>query len=440
MWQVILPWLAPMLALILLSAFFSGSEAALFSLGTRDRKALARGPIGGRVAVGLLEDAERLLSAVLFWNLLINMTYFAIASIVGAKLEASGPAAMAAFTIGSLVSIIFFSEMLPKSIAVLSPRRFSRYAGPPLAVAVRLLAPVLPAVRFFNTLARRLLWPSFQPERDLEVSDIERAIEMGTGDAALAERERAALRQLVQLATTRVDEWMLPRNFLRLQRAPVTREAIVGGVPAHGYVLIAEPESDDIIAAIAVRTLRPSQLDDLVAATEPVLYVPWSATVADTFDSLQANDRHVAAVVNEFGETVGVLTVEMILEGILRLQSGRPSEAGDEVQFEQLEEGRWQVGGLASARWVAEQIGAEPPEGRNVTVAGLMQQVNERFPREGDRCRWGKFELQVIASDWSVAEAADLEPGGSASEAVSSDGRQPLRIEIRALDDEELAS
>jgi CBS domain containing-hemolysin-like protein len=309
-----------------------------------------------------------------------------------------------------------------------------------LAVAVRLLAPVLPAVRFFNTLARRLLWPSFQPERDLEVSDIERAIEMGTGDAALAERERAALRQLVQLATTRVDEWMLPRNFLRLQRAPVTREAIVGGVPAHGYVLIAEPESDDIIAAIAVRTLRPSQLDDLVAATEPVLYVPWSATVADTFDSLQANDRHVAAVVNEFGETVGVLTVEMILEGILRLQSGRPSEAGDEVQFEQLEEGRWQVGGLASARWVAEQIGAEPPEGRNVTVAGLMQQVNERFPREGDRCRWGKFELQVIASDWSVAEAADLEPGGSASEAVSSDGRQPLRIEIRALDDEELAS
>lgn len=436
MWQVVLPWLAPMFALILLSAFFSGSEAALFSLRARDRKALARGPVGGRVALRLLEDPERLLSAVLFWNLMINMTYFAIASIVGAKLEASGPAAMAIFTIGSLVSIIFFSEMLPKSIAVLSPRSFSRFAGPPLVLAVQVLTPVLPIVRAANTLTRRLLWPGFEPERDLEVSDIERAIELGTGDAALAARERAALRQLVQLATTRVDEWMLPRNLLELHRRPVTRESLAGGVPNMGYVLIAEPESDEITAAIAVRTLRPSQLDDLEGATEPVLYVPWSATVADTFDTLQAGDRHVAAVVNEFGETVGVLTVEMILEGILRLQAGRPSDS--EMPFEQLDAGRWRVAGMTSARWVAEQIGADPPEGRNVTMAGLIQQANERFPREGDSCRWGRFELYVLPPEEQSPE--EQRPEAQPGEAQQPEEQRPEEQPGEAQQPKELGS
>ena len=437
MWQVILPWLAPMLALIFLSAFFSGSEAALFSLRAKDRRALARGPMGGRVAARLLNDPESLLSTVLFWNLLINMTYFAIASIVGAKLEKSGPAAVATFTVLSLVSIIFFSEMLPKSIAVLSPRRFSRFAGPPLSLALKVLAPILPAVSFSNTLARRLLWPGFTAERDLEVGDIERAIELGTGDAALAARERAALRQLVQLATTRVDEWMVPRNHLRLHRLPMTLAAIEGGIPPTGYVLIAPPDSDEIIASIALRTLRPSQMDDLEAASEPVLYVPWSATVADAFDALEAADRNVVAVVNEYGETIGILTSDIILEGILRLHAGRPPDANAEVHFEQLEPGVWRVSGIMSVRRLAEHLGAPPPEGRNVTVAGMMQEANERFPREGDTCRWDRFELRVVEGEERQAEVRSEDDLGSDGR---TDRRSQVRIEIRQREEEEQGS
>lgn len=416
MWQVMLPWLAPMLALILLSAFFSGSEAALFSLRAKDRRALARGPVGGRVAVRLLDDPENLLSTVLFWNLLVNITYFAIAAIVGGKLEPHGPAAVATFTFCSLVTIIFFSEMLPKSIAVLSPRRFSRFVGPPLMIATKVLTPVLPVVRVTNTAARRLLWPGFVPEKDLEVADIERAIELGTGDAALAARERAALRQLVQLASTRVDEWMIPRSHLQLQRGKITMDALSEGLPSFGYVLLAEAEGEEIIAAIPVRTLRPSQIDDLASASEPVIYVPWSATVAETFEALQADNRHVAAIVNEYGDTIGVLSIDVILEGILRLHAGRPPEAGAEVHFEVVSDGTWRVSGMMSVRRLAEHLGVAPPESRNVTIAGLMQEENERLPRVGDRCRWDRFELEVVEST----------------------GRGQVRIEIRQAADEDL--
>ena len=109
-------WLLAMGVLIMFSALFSGSEAAMFSLTQRNRKSLARGGVGGRVAARMLQDPEHLLSAVLFWNLLINMTYFAIAAIVGARLEndqSAGRTVAVAFTIVSLLSIIFFSEMLP---------------------------------------------------------------------------------------------------------------------------------------------------------------------------------------------------------------------------------------------------------------------------------------------------------------------------------------
>jgi CBS domain containing-hemolysin-like protein len=424
-WQDVLPWLPAMATLIVLSAFFSGSEAALFSLRPRDRRALARGTVrsrrssggrsaGGQAALTLLENPSRLLSAVLFWNLLVNMAYFAIASIVGGRLEAQNDRGAAiAFTLASLLTIIFFSEMLPKSVAVLAPARIAQAVGQPLTWAIRLLDPLLPIVEGVNVVVRRLLWPSFQAERELEVSDIERAIELGTGDAVLAERERGALQQLIQLSDTRVNEWMRPRSQVRLYRPPIRRETLAQGLPPDGYLMIAEPDSEEVTASIALRQLRPAQLDHLAAAAEPVLYVPWAATVAHVFDALRENDRQVAAVVNEYGETIGVVTIDDILQGVLCAHAS--PLAGSDSVVERLSEGVWRVSGLMSVRRLARLLEGEMPEGRNVTVAGLMQGVNRRLPRIGDRCPWGAFELEV----------------------VSSAGPGQLLIEVRRVDSEE---
>ncbi|MGB1707851.1 MAG: CNNM domain-containing protein, partial [Rubripirellula sp.] len=142
-------WLLAMGILIMFSALFSGSEAAMFSLTQRNLKSLARGGVGGRITAKMLRDPEHLLSAVLFWNLLINMTYFAIAAIVGARLENdvnAGRTVAIVFTIASLLTIIFFSEMLPKSVAVLAPLRISILLGPPLSLAIRMVGPVVPLV------------------------------------------------------------------------------------------------------------------------------------------------------------------------------------------------------------------------------------------------------------------------------------------------------
>ena len=119
----VLPWLIAMTLLKAGSGFFSASEAALFYLRPRIREKMRNGTAGEKMAYQLTKQPERLLAAILFWNLVINIAYFAISSIIAIRLENSDSrSASILFALFSLLAIIFFSEMLPKNIAVLRPK------------------------------------------------------------------------------------------------------------------------------------------------------------------------------------------------------------------------------------------------------------------------------------------------------------------------------
>ena len=181
--------LTAMALLIGASAFFSASEAALFYLRSEDRLRLRSGNRAQQLVDRLLEDPDRVLSAVLFWNLVVNLAYFALASIVGFKLS---PSASVFFAAGALLSIIFCSEMLPKSVAVLIAPNLASLVSIPLAVMIRILDPVMPAMRTINMLSQRMIWPRFKEDAYLEVADLERAIELSKSDANLARQEPEA--------------------------------------------------------------------------------------------------------------------------------------------------------------------------------------------------------------------------------------------------------
>lgn len=383
--------------LILFSALFSGSEAALFSLNRRGRRRLARAGVAGRIASNLLADPERLLSAILFWNLLINMTYFAIAAIMGGRLEAdpeTGRSTAILFTAASLLTIIFFSEMLPKSFAVLAPEKLSMLVGPPLSIAVRVVGPVLPLVKATNLAASRLIWPSFVPEPEIDLADIERAIELGTDDAALLKRERVALRGLVEIAETRVAELMRPRSKLSLRRKKLVRAAVADETPPGGYLMVTDDDGV-ITSAIGVRMLRPSQMDDLSEVADPVIFVPWTARVSQVLDQLVEEDRSVAVVVNEFGEPIGALSIDDILRRILA-----PRRADDELPgetaIEKLAADHYRVLGSLSLRHLTRQLEIDAPDDAVTTVAGFIQRQNSRLPRVGDSAPLDRFTLTVV--------------------------------------------
>lgn len=394
-----LPWLFAMGVLILLSAFFSGSEAALFSLSRPNRKRLARSGVGGRVADSLLQDPDRLLSAILFWNLLINMTYFAIAAILGSRLESDSPygsSGAIAFTAVTLLTIIFFSEMLPKSFAVLVPVRLSVLISRPLRLAVAVVSPLLPLVSTTNKIVGRLIWPTFEPETDIDLCDIERAIELGTDDAMLQQRDRIALHGLVEMADIRASELMRPRSKLLICSEPIEPNVLADQAPPGGYLMVSDVGKKNVVAAVGVALLRPSQMDDLDGAKEPVIHVPWAAMVSQVWDQLHEEDASVAVVVNEFGEFVGAISTQDILRRVLAPRRGQDDEVRGAASITEIGDDRYRVLGSVSLRRLIKRLQIEAPEENIATVAGFIQRQTERLPRVDDLAILDRYVLKVV--------------------------------------------
>ena len=392
-----LPWLVAMGVLILCSAFFSLSETAWFYLSPKDRRYLSRGNRAQRMAVALLDDPDRLLTLVLFGNLMVNISYFAIVSITSLQLEGTGHATAAgSFAVGSLLTLIVLSEMLPKSLAVLKPRAAVTLLAVPVAAVVRALSPVLPVLRMANVLSLRVLWPGLRPEPYLRVGDLERAVELSTSDAALLEQEQTILQRIVLLSEIRVDELMRPRTQLRSFRPPVSLADLEGRMTPSGYMLVTEPDSDEVAAALDLQSLSSIPASHLERHAEAVVYVPWSTNVAAALESMRHHGRQVAVVVNEFGETIGVLTFDDILDTIFTRAPSRSERLLKRMPIRPHAPGVWHVTGMTSLRRLTRYFDVEPPPSKSITVSGVMQETLERFPRKGDRCRWGPFELTVL--------------------------------------------
>lgn len=386
-----------MVVLILCSAFFSASEAALFFLSPKDREQLAAGNQAQRLAEKLLSDSDRLLTAILFWNLLINIVYFAIASMTSMRLQREGfPQSAGLFAFGSLLALIFCSEMLPKTIGVLRPRGLAAWVSVPLAGSVRAIDPIMPALRFVNDASRRVIWPRFKPEAYLEVTDLERAVEVSTTDAALLQQEKTVLQNIVSLSTIRVDELMRPRMQFLSFRPPVSISDLEGRAPRSGYVLVTEEDSEEITAAVPLSSVAKLPAEHLEAHAEKVFYVPWSTTVSDTLEQMREQRRKVAAVINEFGETIGILTLEDILDTIFAYDASRSERLLDQEPIQIAGPGRWHITGMTTIRRLGRYFEVELPASRSITVTGIVLESLGRLPRSGDTSRWGPFEFKVI--------------------------------------------
>ena len=399
--QIVLITEAPsiilMVVLILLSAFFSASEAALFYLQPQDLRVLARGRRSQQLAVKLLDLPDRLLSAVLFWNLTINMVYFAVSASVGLRMQKEGGSSTTAivFNIVSILAIIFFSEMMPKSFAVMRSRSFASVIGLPLSIAVSIVDPLMPLIRGIQTLTGRLFYPRFRKEQRLEMQDIRRAMQITAEDAGLTSDEHTILKNIIGLSEFRADEWMRPRSrFITFSR-PTRWEDLKESLPPSGYILITERDNEEIESAIALTDLDDLNVSRLDKLAEPVTHVPWSASVADTFQHMHEERSQVASVVNEFGDTIGIITMEDILDSVLTMDPSRTQRLADVVAIEAVGVDQWRVFGITSLKRLGQHLEVELPESQNKTLNGVLQEVLQRLPQAGDQCIWGSFELTV---------------------------------------------
>jgi CBS domain containing-hemolysin-like protein len=397
-----LPGLCAMACLALASAFFSASETALFYLSRDELRVLQVGRPRERIVATLLKDPERLLTAILFWNLVVNLTYFMVSVVTSRRLvEAEQTAAAGVLGVLAVAALIACGEVLPKGVAVVFRRQIAVLVGWPLALVVRLIDPVAPWLAGTTRVLRRTIWPNLRQEPYLDVTDLERAIESSDIGADLIRHEQQVLHNILDLSEITVEEVMRPRGTYTVCKGPVHLDQLRGKLPPAGYLLLRDDAPDTIRAAVPLNALAAVPEWNIDSAAEDVVHVPWCATLADTLEQMRDELAAVAVVVNELGETVGVVTYEDLVETIL---SPLPSRAKRVLHREPVVEvvpGRFHVDGLTTLRHLALRVGVdyEPTVDGLLTVAGLFHDTLERIPVVGDKCRWHGWEITVIDAD-----------------------------------------
>lgn len=379
------------------SAFFSLSESALFALDQRSREEVSRkGRRGERVA-RLLAESEETLTAILLWNLFLNIGYFSVSAIVSFALRVEEGAGWSnSFGVGSLVALIVLCEMFPKTLGVSHPRFWSLFVADGLTVAVKAVRKLLPPLRLLSRVTLRVLWPTFRPEPYLQVGDLERAVEWSIVNRLLLSEEEAVLQSLVALSEIRADELMRPRKQLPLFRPPIRWADLPHELPRGGAIFVCDVASDEPVAILPLRELSSPVDEPLEQWAKPLLPIPWCVSAADVLQRLVNEDYPGAAVVNEYGEIIGVLTLEDLLHAAISLGTGTPERPLQREPIRYLGGNRWQVTGSTALRRLAKHFKIPRPSTRCVSLGGLLQEQLGRLPQLGDECQTGPFRLRVV--------------------------------------------
>lgn len=411
-----LPGTILMLVLICCSGFFSSSETAFFFLSREQIQRFSRGNARQRMVSALLADPDRLLTAVLFWNLLINLAYFSVGLVVMQQLTDQGFHVIAgALAFFNLVGMIVLGEVLPKSVAVVFRDSLAPLASWPLAAAVAVLDPVIPLLGRLARVLRRSFWPHVKHEPHLEAEDLEKAIDASAAySTELLEIEQQVLHNILDLSEVAVEEIMRPRNLSLLVDGNDTVESVsLPGMVNADYLLIREQEDEVCRRAVALSRITGRTNVTFLELSEPVLYVPWCASLATVLSEFRNRYRSVAVVVHEHGEMVGTVTYEDLLETMLSESPSRTRRVLRREPLIEIGENRYHAEGLVTLRFLARQLRVSyEPDDETMTLTGLFHEELERMPEEGDRIVWDGWILTAIQVTQRGQVRALVEPEG----------------------------
>lgn len=395
-----LPLLVALVPLAIASGLVSGSETALFGLTQADRLRLRRAhPEVGRRLARLLARPRRLLVTLLLLNMIVNVTYFVLTSVLAWRAQ-SGVAALAVSVLGVL-GLILVGELLAKLIAHAHRGRFALLVTDVLTAVTRLVGPVAGALEQLAVVpVTRLARPDpTSRAAHLSAEELAALIELGAQRGVIETDEQQLLRGIVELGELRVREVMTPRVDLRWVRLDAPRDAVRTMLAAdpHRPVLVCDRTPDERVLGLvdARRWLSAAEraaLEQFVVAAE---FVPETARLDQLLERFRSIGRDWAVVVDEHGGLAGLVGFEDVVGRLLEVAPRGASD--DNGQVEAIGPGQWLVPGRLNIRDWAEPLGlpATARPARVATLAGLMLALLGRVPKEQDSIQVGNVRLTV---------------------------------------------
>lgn len=380
-----------------MSFFFALAESALFSLGKWQLRQLAgRWPAQGGLVARLLSEPQHLLATIVLGNTFANAAIVAIA-LVSAPWEHW---LLFILLPSLLVLLVVGCEVVPKTLAVRSPERWALRVARPMLLLQNLSKPIRGvAQKLDGAILRAFVPKSLKPQMAMSDEEYQELLELAYQQGTLARGEKEIILQIIGLDRQTVKDVMKPRSQMAALSDDLTVEEMVAAARKykHGRLPLYDETPDTIVGILNARTLLFNPGIDLEEAVEFPSFVPESMNLLQLLKSLQKQQRGLAIVLDEFGGTAGIVTMQDILEQVVGDIRGEGESEG--FVMEKLGAGSWRVNGtmrLEDFRREYPALGEAPDVD---TMGGLMVAQMETVPAVGESLVFHGLKLTAVVAD-----------------------------------------
>ena len=414
--------IAAIVVLVTMSAYFSATETAFSSMNKIRMK--SRADAGDRralLAMKLSEDYDRLISTILIGNNIVNISASTVGTVLFTKLYAAyGPTIS---TVVLTLVVLIFGEISPKSLAKEHAEGFAMFSAPILRVLLVILRPL----NFLFSQWKRLLNLIFRPSEDPGITEEEliTMVSEAENEGGLDQHESQLIRSAIEFGDLEAGDILTPRVDIVAVEDSATMEEIAATFAESGYsrLPVYHKDVDDIVGVIHEKDFNAARYrgqTDISGCITPVHYTTANAELGALLRTLQKKKTHMAIVVDEYGGTEGLLTMEDILEELV----GEIWDEHDEVveSFRKLADGCYLVAAGADLSDLFDLFSIKGDCDAS-TVSGWVIDQLGRLPLVGDHFQAEGLDVTVTRVDHRrvlevrVAQAApEAEPAGSGSE------------------------
>ncbi|WP_435258878.1 HlyC/CorC family transporter [Thioclava sp. FR2] len=400
--------------LLVMSAFFSGSETALTASSRAKLKTLAdKGSGGANSAMVVTEDSERMIGAILLGNNVVNILSASLATALFTRLFGDSGVALA--TMVMTVLVLIFGEVLPKTVSITFPEAVAVKVAPVIRLLILVFAPIVSVVRALVRVILRVFGVKADPEAKLLAmrEEIVGAISLGHSEGAVEKEDRDRLLGALDLGHRTVDEIMRHRRHIEMLDADLSPDEIITKVLAspHTRLPLFRDDEENILGVVHAKDLLREvdrlvrgedgsvqsikDLDIVKVAMKPY-FIPETTTLDEQMREFLKRRTHFALVVDEYGSLQGLITLEDILEEIV----GEITDEFDVVQKEsglkRAENGDFLVEGQMTIRDLNRATDWNLPDDEANTIAGLVIHEAQMIPNEGQAFSFHGFRFEVV--------------------------------------------
>ncbi|EGU37280.1 putative hemolysin [Vibrio ichthyoenteri ATCC 700023] len=403
--------------LIVISGYFSGSETGMMALNRYRLKHLSNsGHKGARRVEKLLDRPDRLIGLILIGNNLVNILASAIATILGMRLYGNLGVAIAT---GALTLIILvFAEVTPKTLAALYPERVSYASSIVLTVLMKLLSPVVIFVNFITNGFIRLMGIKVNHNDEDHLSSEELRTVVNEAGTLIPRRHQDMLISILDLEHVTVNDIMVPRNEITGIDVNDDWKSIVRQLThsPHGRIVLYRDQIDEAVGMLRLREASRLMLEKnvfdketLLRAADEVYYIPESTPLNVQLLKFQRNKQRIGLIVDEYGDIIGLITLEDILEEIVGefTTSMTPSLLED---IDPQDDGSFLIKGSANIRDINKGLKWQLPTNGPRTLNGLILEHLEDIPESHLSVQVAGHPMEIVKIEENRIKLVKVSP------------------------------